>query len=58
MKYKAEKRAEYKKAKTKEALKSTLKIEVKEGVNFHALRRRSRGYQPSSFLERCNGGTL
>ena len=51
-KYKADQKAKHKKAKTEEALKKTLKVPVEEGVNLHALRRRSRGRQPPSFLER------
>ena len=51
-KYREEKRAEHRKAKTKESLKNTVVVEAEEGVNLHALRRRSRGHQPPSFLER------
>jgi len=50
-KYKAEKRAKHRKAKTEQSLKDTLVVDGEEGVNLHALRRRTRGRQPPCFLE-------
>jgi len=42
---------EYKKTKTTELVKEASQFEAAEGANFHALRRRSRGRQPPSFLQ-------
>ena len=42
----------YKKRKTAEKLEKTQKVEVEEGANFHALRRRSRGHQPPPIFQR------
>ena len=47
----AERRQDYKKAKTAEVVKEASQLEVAEGANLHALRRRSRGRQPPSFLQ-------
>ena len=42
----------YKRRKTAEKLEKTQKVEVEEGANFHALRRRSRGRQPPPIFQR------